>query len=62
MAYHLAQAGLTEKAIEYLRKAGQRAIEQSANAEAIAHLTRALELLQSVPENAERKRTGLNWR
>ena len=59
MAYHFAQAGLTEKAIEYLRKAGQRAIEQSANAEAIAHLTRALELLQSVPEKAERKRTAL---
>ena len=59
MAYHLAQAGLAEKAIEYLQKAGHRAIEQSANAEATAHLTRALELLQSVPENAERKRTGL---
>jgi predicted ATPase len=59
MAYHLAQAGLTEKAIECLRKAGQRAIEQSANAEATANLTRALELLQSVPENAERKRTTL---
>ena len=59
MAYHFAEAGLTEKAIEYLRKAGQRAIERSANAEATAHLTRALELLQSVPENAERKRTAL---
>jgi predicted ATPase len=44
IAYHLAQAGLTEKAIEYLRKAGRRAIEHSANAEAIGHLTRALEL------------------
>jgi predicted ATPase len=41
MAYHLAEAGLTERAIEYLRKAGQHAIEQSANAEANA-LTRAL--------------------
>ena len=59
MAYHFAQAGLIAKAIEYLRKAGQRAIEQSGNAEAIAHLTRALELLQLVPENAERKRTAL---
>ena len=59
MAYHLAQAGLTEKAIEYLRKAGHRAIEHSANAEATAHLTRALGLVQSVPENAERKRTAL---
>jgi class 3 adenylate cyclase/DNA-binding response OmpR family regulator/predicted ATPase len=59
MAYHLAQAGLTEKAIEYLRKAGQLAIEHSANAEAIAHLTRALELLRPVPESVERKRTAL---
>jgi class 3 adenylate cyclase/DNA-binding response OmpR family regulator/predicted ATPase len=59
MAYHLAKAGLNENAIEYLRKAGQRAIEHSANAEATAHLTRALELLQSVPDNAERKRTTL---
>jgi class 3 adenylate cyclase/DNA-binding response OmpR family regulator/predicted ATPase len=59
MAYHLAQAGHTEKAIKYLRKAGQRAIEHSANAEAIGHLTRALELLRSVPESAERKREAL---
>ena len=33
MAYHLAQAGLAEKATEYLRKAGQHSIEHSANAE-----------------------------
>ena len=59
MAHHLAQAGLTEKATEYLRKAGQRAIEHSANAEAIGHLTRALELLRSIPENVERKRAAL---
>ena len=55
MAYHLAQAGLTEKAIEYLRKAGQRAIEHSANAEAMGHLTRARELLQSLSEDPARK-------
>jgi class 3 adenylate cyclase/DNA-binding response OmpR family regulator/predicted ATPase len=59
MAYHLAQAGLAEQATEYLRKAGQRAIEHSANAEAIGHLTRALELLRSVPESAERKHAAL---
>jgi class 3 adenylate cyclase/DNA-binding response OmpR family regulator/predicted ATPase len=59
MAYHLVQAGLTEKASEYLRKAGQRAIEHSANAEAIGHLTRARELLKSVPESAERRRAAL---
>jgi class 3 adenylate cyclase/predicted ATPase len=55
MAHHLAQAGLTVKAIECLRKAGQRAIEQSANAEAIGHLTRALELLPSLPDTPERR-------
>jgi DNA-binding response OmpR family regulator/class 3 adenylate cyclase len=50
MAYHFAQAGLTEQAIEYLRKAGQRALEHSANAEAMGHLARARELLQSLSE------------
>src|SRR5262249_31206497 len=49
LAHHLAQAGFTERAIDYLRKAGQRAIESSANTEAIGHLTRALELLQPLP-------------
>jgi predicted ATPase len=59
MAHHLAQAGLLERAINYLRKAGQRANESSANAEAIGHLRLALELLQSLPAGPERKRTAL---
>jgi class 3 adenylate cyclase/predicted ATPase len=59
MAHHLAQAGLTEKAINYLQKAGQRANESSANAEAIGHLKLALELLKSLPESVERKRKAL---
>ena len=59
MAHHLAQAGLTERAINYLRKAGQRANESSANAEAIGHLKLALELLQSLPDGPERMRTAL---
>ena len=59
MAHHLAQAGLTERAIDYLRKAGQRANQSSANAEAVGHLNLALELLQSLPHSAERKRKAL---
>src|SRR5215472_3375576 len=59
MAYHFGQAGLTERAIEYWRKAARRAIERSANAEAIRHLTSALESLQLLPENPERKRAAL---
>jgi class 3 adenylate cyclase/DNA-binding response OmpR family regulator/predicted ATPase len=59
LAYHLIQAGLTERAINYLRKAGQRTIERSANAEAVRHLTQALELLQSRPEGPARRRAAL---
>jgi hypothetical protein len=59
MAHHFGQAGLTETAVEYWRKAGRRAIERSANAEAIRHLTSALESLQLLPENPERKRAAL---
>ena len=58
LAHHLAQAGFTERAIDYLRRAGQRSIERSANAEAIGHLTRALELLQLRPDNPQRKRAA----
>jgi predicted ATPase/class 3 adenylate cyclase len=54
LAYHFAEAGFTDRAIDYLRKAGKRAIEASANPEAIGHLTRALKLLQLLPANAER--------
>jgi class 3 adenylate cyclase/predicted ATPase len=59
MAHHLAQAGLSELAINYLRRAGQRANESSANAEAIGHLKLALELLQSLPDGPEHKRNAL---
>jgi DNA-binding response OmpR family regulator/class 3 adenylate cyclase/predicted ATPase len=59
LAHHLAQAGLTERAIDYLRKAGQRTIERSANAEAMGHLTRALQLLQSIAAGPARARMAL---
>ncbi len=48
MAHHLAEAGLPERAIEYLKKAGEHAILRSANDEAISHLKRALKLFQSL--------------
>jgi DNA-binding response OmpR family regulator/class 3 adenylate cyclase/predicted ATPase len=54
LAHHFDQAGLIERAIDYLRKAGQRSIERSANAEAIGHLTQALRMLQSCPDSPER--------
>lgn len=59
LAHHLIQAGLTVRAIGYLRKAGQRAIERSAISEAKRHLAQALDLLQSHPEGPARKRQAL---
>ena len=54
VAHHCTQAGLAGEAVEYWRQAGERAIERSANVEAIAHLRRGLELLQGLPEMPER--------
>lgn len=59
VAHHLAGAGLTEQAIAYLRKAGRRTIERSANDEAISHLARALQLLRPLPESPARARMEL---
>jgi class 3 adenylate cyclase/DNA-binding response OmpR family regulator/predicted ATPase len=61
MAHHLVQSGLTERAIDYFRKAARHAIERSANTEAIGHLTRALGMLESLPENPERERLVLEF-
>ena len=58
IARHFAQAGLPERAIEYLRKAGPRAIEQSAYAESIRHLA-CTRVLQSLPESPEPNRTAV---
>lgn len=52
LAHHLAQAGLIPRAVEYLREAGQRAIQHSANTEAIGHLNNARALLRSLPAGA----------
>jgi class 3 adenylate cyclase/predicted ATPase len=59
IAHHFEQAGSSGPALEYLRKAGQRAIERSANAEAIGHLKHALELLQSLPDSSDHKQVAL---
>ena len=54
LARHLTEAGQTERAIPYWREAGSRALASSANTEAIGHLTRALEMVGSLPEKRER--------
>jgi predicted ATPase len=49
LAHHFSQAGLTEAAIEWWAKAGQRSLERSALVEATAQLTRALEQIATLP-------------
>jgi class 3 adenylate cyclase/predicted ATPase len=59
LAYHFVQGELWEKAVIYLRQAGGRAVQQSAYVEAMAHLMKGLELLQTLPETAERNELEL---
>jgi predicted ATPase len=56
LAYHYTEAGLTEQSVTYWYKAGQRSSERSAHAEAISHFRQGIELLQTLPETAERTR------
>jgi class 3 adenylate cyclase/tetratricopeptide (TPR) repeat protein len=53
VAYHFTEAGLIEPAIDYWRKAGQHSLACSAYNEAVKQLTRAIEMLRSIPETAE---------
>jgi hypothetical protein len=59
LAHHCTEAGLKEQAIPYWQQAGQRASQRSANAEAIIHLTKGLELLKTLPETSERAQQEL---
>ncbi len=54
LARHFEEARIADKAIEYLRQAGERAVRLSAHEEAIAHFTRALDLLETQPDTPER--------
>jgi class 3 adenylate cyclase/predicted ATPase len=59
LAHHYTEAGLREQAIPYWQKAGQRAVRRSASVEAISHLTKALELLKTLPDTLERAQQEL---
>jgi class 3 adenylate cyclase/tetratricopeptide (TPR) repeat protein len=53
LAHHYMQAGLLDPAVDYWLKAGERAIRRSANVDAVAHLTRGIELIRSLPAAPE---------
>jgi class 3 adenylate cyclase/tetratricopeptide (TPR) repeat protein len=62
LAHHCTEAGLLAQAIPYWERAGQRAARRFANAEAISHLTKALDLLGRVPETRERLEQAIDVR
>lgn len=59
VAHHYTEAGQKSEAITYWQRAGQRAIQHSANIEAISHLNKGLGLLETLPETPERAQTEL---
>ncbi|MFQ5937284.1 MAG: AAA family ATPase, partial [Acidiferrobacterales bacterium] len=60
LAHHYTEAHLLEKAVGYWHRAGRRASERLARVEAVAHLTKGLELITSLPDTPDRARHELN--
>jgi DNA-binding winged helix-turn-helix (wHTH) protein/predicted ATPase len=59
LAHHYTEAGLSETAMAYWQRAGQRAVEHSAHVEAITHFRQGLELLYTLPVTPERDQREL---
>jgi class 3 adenylate cyclase/tetratricopeptide (TPR) repeat protein len=59
VAYHYAEAGRAEQAISYWNRAGQRALQYSANLEAIGHLRQGVALLPALPDTPTRTQQEL---
>lgn len=60
LAHHFAEAGLTGPAVRYFCAAGRRASERSASLEAVAHLEKGLDLVETLPNSPERSRQELD--
>ena len=59
LAHHYSRSGNVEKAVDYLKLAGQQAAQRSANAEAVSYLSTALDLLKTFPDIPERTQQEL---
>jgi len=62
VAHHYTEAGLADQAIDYWQRAGQRAVERSANLEGIAHFTKGLNVLATLPDGRVRRERELGLR
>jgi tetratricopeptide (TPR) repeat protein len=59
LAWHFQEAGVTDKAIVYLRLAGEKAAHLSAYQEGITHLNKAMTLLMKLPDSNDRNEQEL---
>jgi len=59
LAHHAVRGEAWEKAVVYLREAGTKAFVRSANADAVSYLTRGLEIVETLPDAADRERHEL---
>ena len=59
LALHYTGAEFYEQALDYWLKAGERAVERSANQEAVEHLQKGLELIGKLPNASEQDRREL---
>ncbi|MBT5267217.1 MAG: AAA family ATPase [Rhodospirillaceae bacterium] len=51
LAHHYSEANVRDRAVDYWQTAGQRSIERSANAEAIAHLNFGISIIGAMPDD-----------
>ena len=61
IARHFTNAGLVDSAIDYWLKAGNLALSRSANAEAVKHLRRGMQLIESQAPTPQRVRKELDF-
>src|SRR4030095_11402579 len=54
LVVHFERGRDSRRAVQYRWQAGRKALQRSAHQEAIAHWTKGLELLQTLPDNTDR--------
>jgi class 3 adenylate cyclase/tetratricopeptide (TPR) repeat protein len=59
LAYHFAEAGVADRAIDYHLKTAEHAMTRCAVAEGVSHLRRGLSLLSSLPNSRETRQREL---
>src|SRR5262249_43786549 len=59
LAQHFTEADLIERALDYWQQAGEKAMQRSAYVEAVNHLTKGLELLQTLSQTSDRTQREL---